>query len=368
MISCASTLFKLIRIAIGNDTDRSISYDVDWYALVALATEQGVAALAYDGLQMCYEADSSLVLPLDRDQKKVKYDWFGSVLNTEVYYERHRQALYELVSLLANKGVKLMLLKGYGLSLNYPLPCHRPSGDIDFFCFGDYEKANAIARGMKLMIDEKHHKHSSFRFASQSVENHFSFLNVYAHHSTARIEFVLEDLIAREEMLAIDGFFIPSANFNALYILRHMAEHFASTGCTLRHLLDWALFCRSYCVDIDSKWFQRTIADVGMGHFLWLVNCLCDKYLGFPEETFAFAGDTSVYKLDDSLADRVMGDILSREFGEKVPKGFLPGVAFKYRRWRANGWKQSLVFPESRFRSFLTQTWSHLLKPATMRE
>ena len=53
-------LFKLLRIALGGDADLSVPECVDWPALVALATEQGVAALAHDGLQKCYEADPRL--------------------------------------------------------------------------------------------------------------------------------------------------------------------------------------------------------------------------------------------------------------------------------------------------------------------
>ena len=72
-------LYKLLRIAFGTETNLSVPEGVDWPALVALATEQGVAALAYDGLQKCYEANPGLVLSLDNEQKAVKYDWFGAV-------------------------------------------------------------------------------------------------------------------------------------------------------------------------------------------------------------------------------------------------------------------------------------------------
>ena len=61
-----------------------------------------------------------------------------------------------------------------------------------------------------------------------------------------------------------------------------------------------------------------------------------------------------------------MGDILSRVFDGKGPSSFVPGIAFKFRCWRANGWKHDIVFPESHLVSLLTQTWSHIVKIGTV--
>lgn len=38
-------------------------------------------------------------------------------------------------------------------------------------------------------------------------------------------------------------------------------------------------------------------------------------------------------------------------------------VALKYRRWQANAWKQDLCYGDSRFKSFWTGVWGHLMKP-----
>lgn len=40
----------------------------------------------------------------------------------------------------------MMVLKGYGLSLNYLKPSHRPCGDIDIWLFGKQKEADD-ARG-----------------------------------------------------------------------------------------------------------------------------------------------------------------------------------------------------------------------------
>lgn len=59
----------------------------------------------------------------------------------------------------------MMVLKGYGLSKNYPVPNHRPCGDMDIYLFGDQEKADKlIAEELGIKIDNSHHHHTVFQF------------------------------------------------------------------------------------------------------------------------------------------------------------------------------------------------------------
>ena len=44
-------LFKLIRLALGTESDLTLPMDADWQEVLDLAKKHGVAAIAYDGLQ-----------------------------------------------------------------------------------------------------------------------------------------------------------------------------------------------------------------------------------------------------------------------------------------------------------------------------
>lgn len=46
----ANILFRLLRAALGDETEVSLPDDVDWNEVVDLAFEQGVAAMLVDGL------------------------------------------------------------------------------------------------------------------------------------------------------------------------------------------------------------------------------------------------------------------------------------------------------------------------------
>ena len=51
MTDSANILFRLLRAALGNETEVSLPETVDWNAVVDMAFDQGVAAIAVDGLQ-----------------------------------------------------------------------------------------------------------------------------------------------------------------------------------------------------------------------------------------------------------------------------------------------------------------------------
>ena len=125
--------------------------------------------------------------------------------------------------------------EGYGLSLNYPIPNHRPCGDIDIWLFedvimpnGDIKRISAQQKADNLLrehfqipIDNDKHHHTVFYIDGVMVENHYDFFNIYAHRSNREIEAQLQKLILDEmEPVEIDDtkIFLPSPDFHALFL------------------------------------------------------------------------------------------------------------------------------------------------------
>lgn len=66
--------------------------------------------------------------------------------NYEYRYELYRRAIAELAGFYGEYGLKMMILKGYTCSLDWPKPEHRPCGDIDIWQFGKQNEADAFIR------------------------------------------------------------------------------------------------------------------------------------------------------------------------------------------------------------------------------
>lgn len=348
-------VLELIRKAVddNSDIDYLLMARANWREVMEFCSSQGVAGICFDALEKMEEAS--------RPPKMLLMEWFGHVVSHENLYKQYKVALEHLVKFYVQEGIMMLLLKGYGLSLFWPKPEHRPVGDIDCYNFGQQELADKRIREVYgIAIDNSHHKHSVFQFENTTVENHYSFLNVHGHRSTAEIERILEDELKNDlninEDREIKNLYYPSMRFNSLYLLRHSAEHFASVDINLRQVLDWGFFVRAN--EVDWEWLLCQLDKVGMKRYLAVLNAICVSYLGFDASLFP------ALDVDERLVERSLNDILSSEFQKEIHKNTLAEIAYRFRRWNANRWKHDMVYKESALRSLCTQVWSHVLKPS----
>lgn len=287
-------LFKLLRIALGNESDLSVPEGADWPALVALATEQGVAALAHDGLQKCYDANPRLVLPLDRELKAVKYDWFGATLNVEIQCEKQWEAVTSLGALFAERGLRTLVLKGFALSECYPVPQHRYSCDFDCFLMGGgpvtdrraFEKGNRVMEAAGAKVDRSFYKHSSAKFKETKVENHLFLVGWRGSARWKRFELELERMLEAPgalRPLSDTALLVGPPLFNALFLTRHAHVHFLiEEGISLRHVCDWAVFLKRYGPELDWDAFMGCCARYGLSDFVGSMTRLASHVCGLP--------------------------------------------------------------------------------------
>lgn len=359
----AETLFQLIKVALtGNCT--TLTTTPDWPQLYKMAAEQGVAAIAWDGVQRLIREGviTEDMLP----DKATKLRWALHVENTERQYDKQHKAILKLADIYAEHGIRMMILKGFGLSLYYPTPAHRSCCDIDIWLFGEQKRADAILREqLGIKIDEDHHHHTIFHIGGVMVENHYDFLNIHAHLSNREIELELRELAEHPEAIEAEGrtIFMPNANCHALFLLRHAAAHFAAVEIVLRHIIDWGLFVKNNHASVDWTWIRGVCREQNMELFLDVINALaadiCDIDIALMPGT----------RRHDELERRVLNDILCPEFSESQPKGNIFALLlFKYRRWWTNRWKHRLVYREGLFKTFIVQIYSHLLKPKSLKK
>lgn len=344
------TVLALIKTIV-TGKDQMPSYAVNWMEVIDIATKQGVLGLCFDAIE---------ILPAEkRPDLDSLMEWLGQVSYMEDVYDEYKKSIEHLAELYRDINVKMMVLKGYGLSLCWPKPIHRPIGDLDTYNFGLHAYADKmIQKKCGVKIDNNHHKHSVFSFESITVENHYSFLNIHGHRSTAEIERILMDDVKQNYVAdkGISNVYFPSVNFNSLYLLRHCGEHFASVDMNLRQVLDWAFFVRSN--KVDWEWLLGKLDRVGMKKYLAVINAICVKYLGFETSLFP---ELSV---DERLVKRSLRDVLHPEVEKERHTNTLCEIVFRFKRWWKNGWKHDMVYRESRWSSLITQMWSHMLKPS----
>lgn len=354
---------SLVRLGIGNSKIVfPLPKDVDWNALEELAARQGLSAVMVDGIEKLPEEM--------RPPKQVLLQWIGETLQGFEYrYELYRRTIAELAAFYNQHGFKMMIVKGFACNLDWPKPEHRPCGDIDIWLFGKQREADAAlvswfkVQGSKARIDTSHHHHTVFDWQGFTVENHYDFINVHHHKSNVELDRILKELTADDSnVVEVNGekVIVPSADFNAFFLLRHAMNHFSSSEITIRQLLDWAFFVKKHTKEIDWKLLEKEIEQFGMRDLYNVFNAICVGDLGFEVNIFPKV------QFDPTLKDRVLKEIIEPGFSGVEPKGIIRRVIFKYRRWKANGWKHELCFKESMWSAFWSGVWSHILKPSSI--
>ena len=207
-------------------------------------------------------------------------------------------------------------------------------------------------------IDRSHHHHTVFTFQGESVENHYDFLNVHVRKSNQRMERKLKELA--NGCLMEDGRWkmcLPSTEFNAIYLLRHCAAHFASTHMSVRQVLDWGLFMEKHHQEIDWEPYKSYLEQEGMFRFYNLMGLFCMHHLGFDASVF-----NGLY--GDELLERFSNEILTPEFKDKEDGSLIHSLSVKPRRWWHNKWKNRLCYPDSAWSEFAYGLWAKILKPS----
>ena len=353
-------LLMLVRLSIGKEPNPHFPDHINWPHLIELANMQGLAALASDGLQVYYDThpqvDAATQAVLDplyaRELNIPRLQFLGMPNHQRKLYRQHEQAVGNLARFYAQHNIPMMLLKGHGLSLNYPKPALRPCGDIDIYLFGKWREADrAIQCEKGIAVSSEHEHHTTFDWEEISVENHYDFVNTLTRRSNRKLEAEFKQLTQdRSHTFEIEGqtISLPSPNLNALFLLRHASLHFAAEGISLRHVLDWAFFVEKQGTQIDWSWLVERARHYNMHRFLSCIDRISVEQFGFSPSIFP------VLETDTQLTERVLGDIFQYH-GMTVDQPFLD----KMKRWASRSWQYNICFSDSRLSYLLTSIWGY---------
>lgn len=349
------TLLQLLSISLGNENKFSCSTENnDWENIYFESRRQGVSGIVLDSINSLSSSS--------RPNSKLLLEWIGDAVTNERRYFSYADTISRLTAIAEGLGMKMLVLKGYCCSLNYPVPNHRPCGDIDIFLLDNNGYHNEelsktleehLFQEYGISVCYKNGHHSQFYFGDFLVENHSSILDIDAHKSSEYLELLLEEIVAEEtsEIMIEDRlFYFPSSRFNSIHLLRHMANDFATVKTSLRQVLDWSTFVKSNYVDWS---FVRDIAHrTNMNRFLDALNGICVDYLRYSEDQFPIEHrekELESKELDDILTskDSVDHTIPNQSLFQKLNYGLN-----KSKRMWKNQWKYKIVYDENLFESF----------------
>lgn len=244
-----------------------------WERIYRMAADHGLSAVVWDGICRLPAAQ--------QPPRETRIRWALLAEKLEERYRHQQQTASKLAARFSEEGLRMLLLKGLGLSRDYPIPEHRECGDIDIYLYGQSDKGDRILHeiGAHLYFDVP--KHSEYVWDGVLIENHRTILNVRRNRTERELNALLVRLLEKDGTHGlVPGIQTPPATFNAIFLIRHAAVHFQKEGIVLRHLCDWACFLTRHWDEIDHALFRTAMEDYRMDRFADLMTAAAVEYLG----------------------------------------------------------------------------------------
>ena len=343
MVNEIDIVFALLRSALGGnqggerlDPQRSTLSSKEWWHLFRLMQQNHVAALTAE------------VLPTGMP-REVLLPWLAEGDKAVRWHRYQQEVQQEIVDIMAHHGIETLVLKGTNTARHYPTPQLREFKDLDLYFYDKHDDADRVAREvLKVEVSNDAHHHSKYNYRGVTVESHYNFLNTHYPPSNRRYEALLKELVETKDTLS--SFHFPLSTFEILFLLRHMACHFAAGRITLRDLVDWALTCRTLADKVDWQLVKKAIEDFGMTDFVAALNTIVENRLGTQLPSLSATQSLMEHDIVYGSVDDSDADGPSR-------------LGWKLRRWHALAWKRKMVYNDSALSLHLTALTSHSMKP-----
>ncbi len=315
------TLVTLLKIGIGSAGAqeeeivplRNFSMS-QWKEIWELAMCQGVDAIVFDGVQKIYQLHKKDLVAIQESLSEW-LDWLMEGTDSMTYFVQQNVKQKDVISRLSEiwgeQGILMMVFKGQANAALYPIPGHRPTGDIDCYLFGEAEKGDRILQDLGAEVSFNWYRHSKITFDGETIENHRVFGHTRGSKKLTAMEKELIAMLSPLAMAPIAGCgraLMPPAQFNACFLTYHALRHFLAEGLRIRQILDWAVFLQREQDHVDWPAFNDFCRRYGLDRFAAVMNYMAVKDLGV-----SVAQADSL--MDGTYAERVWQGILHNDEG-----------------------------------------------------
>jgi hypothetical protein len=317
--------YELLQVAIGNRERLSIAPSHDqWGQIVEIACDHSMIGIAYCAIlkliKLEYDFDKRLLLKI--------------IGKLEMFREKNAE-LDEDCRVLTNKfseaGFDTCILKGQGVNLLYENNIVRTPGDVDIWVCPKVLAVSLEDRRLKVhefcvsLVGEQHtvYHHMDFPVKKNPVEVHFTPSWMYSPFANKRLQCFFDEQWENKE-LCDKGFYVPSLEFNLVYLLVHIFRHLLDEGIGLRQFLDfYYVLIYSYKEDCEHR-FQaiKMIRSLGLERFAAAIMYIQNKVFALHEDYFLCEPEE---KLGQFILDEIM---LGGNFGQ---------LDFRYDKKRESG-------------------------------
>lgn len=282
-----------------------------WETMFGLANNHAVLSLLYEVFE------HNKTVPGDLFEKVQKVSRQVVMQNYKLLYLTNY-----IVKLLEREAISVIVLKGSGTAVLYPVPELRKSGDVDLLIAKreDLKKACILLEKKHFTIKEKQQSNHHIVLESKDgilIELHMTLaepfdnqrINDYLRALSTEYHSHIQNIDILGSRLPV-----PEDAYHAFYLLLHMLHHYLRSGFGLRLLCDWVVFWNREIEAKEIESFVQLTRACGVNGFLEVITGACVHYLGLEEAKVPFYKTESPNK---EIIEEFMKEIIeAEEFGK----------------------------------------------------
>lgn len=311
-----------------------------WEHMYLMVKKQGVVSVVFEAIK---EVPHNIAPP-----KNTILRWLSLAVSIEEQNKKKYKIATDFADKLSERGIQTIVLKGPVFASYFPIPELRESEDLDCFLMDKKEEGDMVISEIGGIMKESGYKHSHLYYKGLTIENH-KFLTSFDNTKLGiKTELLLQDLIKIGcHPIGETKLLSPSADFNAVFLIKHAQHHFVKEGIRVRHLLDWAFFLKAEADNVNWGRIIPLMEECRILKFAQVLTSLCiDK--------FKMSVDVEGLNVSDNISEAVLEDILGEQ-PDIFHENFFQKVLRIVRRFRRM-WKFRSLADES----YLRLVWNSL--------
>jgi len=257
--------------------------DVDWGKLVKLSQIHCVTGiLGY--LSMGYP-----ICPDENLKKSLR----AGCLQTISTFAQWGAQMEHLIGELNRAGIRHILMKGYVVKGNYPVPELRTYGDIDFVILPeDRQKCHELMLSMGFQVKTDWEPVFSYIRGQEFYEIHTDIMEVDVSDQADYRGYFSHMWEYTQVEQGHTLHFTPEFHF--LYLLTHIAKHIRGSGAGVRMYLDIAVVIKALGETLNWEWIFRELETLKLYDFARVVFTATEQWFGVKCPAAFPAVDASV--------------------------------------------------------------------------
>ncbi|HBJ76822.1 MAG TPA: hypothetical protein DDY68_03090 [Porphyromonadaceae bacterium] len=311
-----------------SNTSPSPQSEIPWEELFEMAKKQGVLGICFAGVKKL----KSKQLP----PKELYCSWLATVATIQERNTLFNKKCVELQEIIQKKGFSSCILKGQSLSPYYgELSSLRQSGDIDLWINASQEEITGLAK--KLNHNSK--PYSNWKHIELSM---FKDIDIELHWrpSIAHNPFVNRKLreYYREqaeeqcnhwvELSGGEKITSPTTEFNMIFLMLHLYDHFLYEGIGLRQIIDFYFVLITKEAQSNKEKIANNYKEFGIYRFSQSVMYVLREVLNLEESYF-------LSPVDEKNGNRLLTEIMQGgNFGHYSKENSIKKESFIERMFR----------------------------------